>query len=158
MSSSRTVRSLVAAALASGALLAGTALPAVADSHHDRHRAARSTVEIGEVHHEGAGRAARSNRRLNAEWVEVANTGRRAVDLRNWTLTDEEGNRYRFGRLRLAGGAKVRVHTGAGRDTARDVFQGKREQVWDRRDSATLRDSRGRVVDTESWGRSGHRR
>ncbi|MEJ8661959.1 MULTISPECIES: lamin tail domain-containing protein [Streptomyces] len=113
----------------------------------------RSSVGISQVQHNSPGRDFRSNRSLNAEWVEVTNNGRRAVNLDGWTLTDRDGNRYRFDDVRLAGRSSVRVHTGQGRDTRRDVYQDRRRQIWDSRDTATLRDARGRVVDTESWGR-----
>lgn len=208
MSASRNVRRLVAAVLASGAMVGAMAVPASADNGHDRRdgrdrqaghsrhhddrnrsdrdrfdgdrsrgdrfggdrsrgdrfgddrfgRDRRSGVLIGQVQHNNPRRDFRSNRSLNAEWVEVTNTGRRAVDLDGWTLTDSDGNRYRFDDLRLPARSSVRVHTGRGFDTRHDVYQGRRNYVWDSRDSATLRDSRGRVVDVESWGRGFPRR
>ncbi|MCZ7456363.1 lamin tail domain-containing protein [Streptomyces sp. WMMC940] len=193
MSASRNVRRLVAAALASGAIVGAMAVPASADNGHDRRdgrdrhaghsrhhddrnrfdrdrfdgdrfggdrfgRDRRSSVVIGQVQHNGPRRDFRSNRSLNAEWVEVTNNGRRAVDLDGWTLSDGDGNRYRFDDLRLPARSSVRVHTGRGFDTRRDVYQGRRNHVWDSRDTATLRDSRGRVVDFESWGRGFPRR
>lgn len=79
------------------------------------------------------------------------NTGRRSVNLRGWTLSDRDGNRYRFNNVWLVGHSKVRVHTGFGRDTRRDVFQDRRNSVWDRRDAATLRNDHRRVVDVKSW-------
>ncbi|MEW2085252.1 lamin tail domain-containing protein, partial [Streptomyces sp. NPDC005283] len=79
------------------------------------------------------------------------------VDLDGWTLRDSDGNRYRFDDVRLAGRATVRIHTGFGRDTRTDLYQGRRDYVWgNRSDTATLRDARGRVIDTESWGRGHH--
>ncbi|MFJ5135903.1 lamin tail domain-containing protein [Streptomyces sp. NPDC088707] len=51
------------------------------------------------------------------------------------------------------------VHTGEGRDTRTDVYQDRRNYVWDNKsDTATLRDARNRTVDTESWGHRHHRR
>ncbi|MFG2755288.1 lamin tail domain-containing protein [Streptomyces wuyuanensis] len=196
MSASRSVRRLVAAVLASGAIVGAMAVPASADNGHDRRdgrdraghsrqhddrnrfdrdrfdgnrdrsrgdrfgddrfgRDRRSSVVIGQVQHQNPRRDFRSNRSLNAEWVEVTNNGRRAVDLDGWTLSDSDGNRYRFDDLRLPARSSVRVHTGRGFDTRHDVYQGRRNYVWDSRDSATLRDSRGRVVDFDSWGRGG---
>ncbi|MEU4130067.1 lamin tail domain-containing protein [Streptomyces wuyuanensis] len=195
MSASRNVRRLVAAVLASGAIVGAMAVPASADNGHDRRdgrdrhaghsrhhddrnrfdrdrldgdrfrgdrfgddrfgRDRRSSVVIGQVQHQNPRRDFRSNRSLNAEWVEVTNNGRRAVDLDGWTLSDSDGNRYRFDDLRLPARSSVRVHTGRGFDTRHDVYQGRRNYVWDSRDSATLRDSRGRVVDFDSWGRGG---
>ncbi|MFF4244943.1 lamin tail domain-containing protein [Streptomyces sp. NPDC001822] len=94
-----------------------------------------------------------------AEWVEIANQTRRAVNLDGWTLRDADGHRYRFDNVRLAGRATVRIHTGIGRDTRTDLFQDRRTYVWDNNgDTATLRDARGRTVDTDSWGRNHHHR
>ncbi|MFF4367120.1 lamin tail domain-containing protein [Streptomyces sp. NPDC001594] len=153
MSASLATRRTVAALLAVGALIGAATVPAAADDHrHDRH-GAHSAVVIGDVENAGRGR---DNRALNGEWVEVKNTGRHGVNLRGYTLTDKQGNRYRFGDLRLDGRSSVKVHTGSGRDSHRDVYQNRRRQIWDERDTATLRDARGNVVDTESWGRRGH--
>ncbi|MFE5696346.1 lamin tail domain-containing protein, partial [Streptomyces erythrochromogenes] len=86
----------------------------------------------------------------------IKNTGRGSVNLRGYTLTDQQGNRYRFPDFRLEGRSAVKVHTGQGRDTRHDLYQDRNRQVWNDRDTATLRDTRGNVVDTESWGRRGH--
>ncbi|MCX4792692.1 MULTISPECIES: lamin tail domain-containing protein [unclassified Streptomyces] len=144
-------------------------MPASADDGRDRgrHHQAYSKVVLGDIQNNSPGRDDYSNRSLNGEWVEVTNTGRRAVNLDGWTLSDRDGNRYRFDDLRLAGRATVRVHTGRGRDTRTDVYQDRRNYIWSNySDKATLRDDRGRTVDTESWGRDrdhlngdrGHRR
>ncbi|MCX4825612.1 lamin tail domain-containing protein [Streptomyces sp. NBC_01142] len=159
MSASRTTRRLVAALLATGALVGAAALPASADDRrdHGRHQQARSAVVLGDIQYDSPGRDTRSNRSLNAEWVDVTNNGRRAVDLDGWTLTNRDGDRYHFDNLRLAGHSTVRVHTGHGRDTRRDVYQDRSDYVWDdRSDTATLRNDNGRTVDTDSWGRGHH--
>ncbi|MGW7452669.1 lamin tail domain-containing protein [Streptomyces sp. NPDC054787] len=159
MSASHTTRRALAVLLAAGALVGAAALPAAAhddDRHgHRDHRGQHSSLVIGDVHTNTRGHD-RDYRALNREWVEIKNTGRHAVNLRGYTLTDRDGNRYRFGHLRLDGHSSVKVHTGAGRDTHRDVYQDRRHQIWDERDTATLRDDRGRTVDTETWGRRGH--
>ncbi|GAA1589240.1 lamin tail domain-containing protein [Streptomyces globosus] len=160
MSASLATRRLLAAVLAAGSLVGATALPAAAhdDDRHDRRAARHSALAIGDVQHESRTRG-RTVNDLNREWVEVRNNGRQAVELRGFTLTDREGNRYRFDRLRLDGRSSVRVHTGQGRDTRTDVYQDSRRQIWDERDTATLRDARGNIVDTQSWGgREGRRR
>ncbi|MFV5994659.1 lamin tail domain-containing protein [Streptomyces sp. NPDC056231] len=155
MSASRTVRRIAATAVAAGSVVAVAAMPASADSDHGRHQL-HSSVVLGDIQYDSPGRDDWSNRSLNREWVDVTNTGGRAVDLDGWSLSDRSGKLYRFGDLRLAGRATVRVHTGAGRDTRRDVYQGSRDYIWSNyADEATLRDNRGRTVDTHSWG---HRR
>lgn len=162
MSVSRSTLRIVAALAASAALVGGAALPVAADGHghghgrgHDDTRARHGSIVIGAVQYDSPGRDDRSNRSLNAEWVEVKNTGRKAVSLRGFTLTDSQGTRYRFAGLRLDGRSSVKVHTGQGRDSAADVYQDRRTYVWDDRDTATLRNDSGRVLDTRSWGRRG---
>ncbi|MFG2989325.1 lamin tail domain-containing protein [Streptomyces sp. NPDC048257] len=77
-----------------------------------------------------------------------------AINLRGWTLRDDDGNRYRFDNVRINGRATIRIPTGNGRDTRTDLFQNRRDYVRDNHgDTATLRDDRGRTVDTETWGR-----
>ncbi|MEU6987303.1 lamin tail domain-containing protein [Streptomyces sp. NPDC046324] len=155
MSASSTARRIAATALAAGAIVSAVALPAAAHDHDDR-RAPK--VEISRVQADSPGRDNRSNRSLNAEWVEITNNSRHSVNLDGWTLRDSDGNRYRFDDYRLAGRATVRIHTGEGRDTRTDLYQDRRNYVWNNdRDKATLKDHRGRTVDTESWNNH-HRR
>jgi hypothetical protein len=157
MSASLITRRVLATVLASGAVVAAAAMPATAaDGRHGRH--GRSSVVIGDVNTRDYGHGHGRGARGNDEWIEVVNTGRGSVNLRGWTLSDSDGNRYRFGYVRLAGHSKVRVHTGLGRDGWRDVYQDRRNSVWDSRDTAILRNDDRRVVDVKSWGgRGGHR-
>ncbi|MFD8949612.1 lamin tail domain-containing protein [Streptomyces xanthophaeus] len=153
MSASVATRRTLAAILAAGALIGAAAVPATADDNRRDHRGQRSSLVIGDVRNDGRGR---DNRALNSEWVEVRNNGRQSVELRGFTLTDQQGNRYRFKGFRLDGRSSVRIHTGQGRDTLQDLYQDRRHQIWDERDTATLRDNRGNVIDTQTWGRRGH--
>ncbi|MET8566148.1 lamin tail domain-containing protein [Streptomyces flaveolus] len=133
------------------------ALPASANDHH--HRQYRPAVYISDVQYDSPGRDDRSDRSLNAEWVELTNGSRRAVNLDGWTLSDEDGHTYTFDHYRLSGRATVRVHTGIGRDTRTDLYQDRRAYVWDNRfDTATLRNDRDRLVDEVSWGYDRDRR
>jgi hypothetical protein len=153
-SASATARRLAAAALAAGALVSVAALPASAADHA---RPQRPKVEISAVQYDSPGRDDRSNRSLNREWVEVTNTTRNVVNLDGWTLEDESGHTYTFDHYRLAGRATVRIHTGEGRDTRTDLFQDRRQYVWNNdHDTATLRNDNGRLVDEESWGHGHH--
>ncbi|MEN8651986.1 lamin tail domain-containing protein [Streptomyces sp. 21So2-11] len=158
MSASRNARRIAAAVLAAGAVIGAAALPASAD-HRDRDwDRDRSAVVIGDVQYDSPGHDDQSNRSLNNEWIEVKNKGRHTVNLRNFTLTNRDGQRYRFTNVRLHGRSAIKVHTGFGRDSRHDVFQDRRDYVWDNRsDKAILRNDRGRVIDTESWGRGHHR-
>ncbi|MGW7271960.1 lamin tail domain-containing protein [Streptomyces sp. NPDC054864] len=152
MSTARDIRRIAATILASGVILGAGALPAVADGHGERHR---SAVVIGKIQYNSPGPDNHSNRSLNGEWVVVKNNSRHAVQLRGFTLTDKQGNRYRFDRLRLKGHSSVKVHTGHGRDMRHHVYQDRRDHVWDNNhDTATLRNAHGHVLDRESWGRN----
>ncbi|MFE6910898.1 lamin tail domain-containing protein [Streptomyces erythrochromogenes] len=156
MSVSLATRRALATLLAAGTLVGAAALPAAADDHRRDHRGRHSALVIGDVQYDSPNRGERSNRALNREWVEIKNTGRAGINLRGYTLTDQQGNRYRFPDFRLDGRSSVKVHTGSGRDTRHDLYQDRNRQVWNDRDTATLRDNRGNVIDTESWGRRGH--
>ncbi|OAR22646.1 hypothetical protein A8W25_23875 [Streptomyces sp. ERV7] len=149
MSSRRTAR-VLALALAAGGLAGAAVLPASAATG----AVARSPIGLGAIQYDSPGRDDRSQRSLNAEWVTVTNTGRGAVNLKGWTLTDRSRHTYTFPGLRLAGHQSVRVHTGIGRDTGHDVYQDRRDYVWNNSgDTATLRDNHRHVIATKSWGR-----
>lgn len=157
MSASSATRRIAATVITAGALVSAVALPASAQDHDHGHDRPQARVVISDVQADSPGRDNGSNRSLNGEWVEITNQSRRAVNLDGWTLRNGDGNRYRFDHVRLAGRATVRVHTGVGRDTRSDLYQDRRDYVWDNySDTATLRDNRGRTVDTESWGGRGH--
>lgn len=152
---SATARRLTAAALTAGAIVGAVALPASAADHRPDNR--RPEVKISDVQYDAPGRDDRSRRSLNEEWVELTNTTRRSINLDGWTLRNEDGRTYTFRHFRLDGRATVRVHTGEGRDTRRDLFQDRNREVWDNRsDTATLRNDRGRFIDDESWDRNRH--
>ncbi|MFJ2813578.1 lamin tail domain-containing protein [Streptomyces sp. NPDC087294] len=151
VSTSATTRRLAAAALAAGALVGAAALPATAADHAAPHR---SAVEISAMQYDAPGRDDNSPRSLNQEWVDVTNTTRGAVNLNGWTLSDNAGHTYTFHHYRLNGRATVRIHTGRGHDTARDLYQDRRREVLDNRAGAvTLRNDHRRVVADFSWGR-----
>ncbi|MFF9908970.1 lamin tail domain-containing protein [Streptomyces sp. NPDC013457] len=156
MSASSTARRIAATALAAGAIVSAVALPTAA--HDGDHRQRAPKVKISKVQADSPGRDDRSNRSLNGEWIEITNTTRHSVNLDGWTLRDNDGHRYRFNDYRLAGRATVRIHTGEGRDSRTDLYQDRRNYVWNNdRDKATLKDRHGHTVDTESWNRH-HRR
>ncbi|MFI0940512.1 lamin tail domain-containing protein [Streptomyces sp. NPDC021020] len=149
---SRIASRLAATVLAAGALVTVAALPAsAAPAQHGRHQQMGAQVVLGSVHHT---RDTRSARGLNDEWITVTNEGRRTVSLDHWTLTDADHHVYRFGHVTLRAHQSLRVHSGRGHNTYRDLYQGGTRSVWGSNDRATLRDARGHVVDTESWGHS----
>ncbi|MFI1769880.1 lamin tail domain-containing protein [Streptomyces sp. NPDC020800] len=146
---------MTAVAAVAAAAVGAVALPAAAADHHPA-RPHRPVVYISAVQADSPGRDDRSNRSLNREWVDITNGSRRAVNLDGWSLSDEDGHTYTFRHYRLDGRSTVRVHTGIGRDSRTDVFQDRRNYVWDNdHDTATLYNDHGRFVDDASWGHHG---
>ncbi len=82
------------------------------------------------------------------EMVTVTNAGATAVNLTGWTITDEGArNTYTFPVFVLDAGANVTVHSGAGNETASDLYWGRASPVWNNDgDIATLADASGRIV------------
>ncbi|WP_028799756.1 lamin tail domain-containing protein [Streptomyces sp. 142MFCol3.1] len=152
VSASLIARRLTGVTAVAAAVVGAVALPAVATGHHPGDRDGDQVI-ISAVQYDAPGWDNRSIHSLNKEWVEITNTSRHDVNLDGWTLSNEYGRTYTFRHFRLDGRATVRVHTGVGRDSARDVYQDRRDHVWDNHDgTATLRTDRGRFVDEASWG------
>ncbi|MFI5976442.1 lamin tail domain-containing protein [Streptomyces sp. NPDC051452] len=144
---------MTAVAAVAAAAVGAVALPAAAADHHPSPRAHHGTVYISRVQAPAQGR---DNRSLNREWVDITNGSRHSVNLDDWTLSDRDGHTYTFRHFRLEGRSTVRVHTGVGEDTRSDVFQDRHKSVWDREDTATLRNDHRRFVDDASWGGRRH--
>ncbi|MCO5994566.1 lamin tail domain-containing protein [Actinoallomurus rhizosphaericola] len=138
----------ITAALAVAATLS-SALPAEA----------ASTVRIYRVYYDSPGSDNRSNTSLNAEWVQIINRGSTPRSLTGWKLRDRTGYTYTFGSFRLGARKTVYVHTGRGTDTTKNLYWGRRAYVWNNTgDTAYLRSSSGKSIDSCSWGRSGSSR
>jgi hypothetical protein len=88
---------------------------------------------------------------LSAEFVVIQNEGTSAVSLTNWTLSDEKGHTYTFPAFMLPVGATVRVWTKCGANEPQNLFWCRKQPVWNNRgDTAFLKDSSGRLVDSGS--------
>jgi hypothetical protein len=84
---------------------------------------------------------------LNGEWVEVANQGSAAQDLRGWTISTLHNRTYAFKNFTLQAGSSVKLHTGIGNDTATDIYWNKKMPIWNNSgDMATLKDASGNVL------------
>jgi micrococcal nuclease len=67
---------------------------------------------------------------LGEEYVCLENAGTAAVDLSGWCVKDEKDHTYCFPAFTLEPGALVRVHTGAGADSASDLYWNHDGAVW----------------------------
>ncbi len=101
----------------------------------------------------------RTTARLNAEWISLVNDGTSAVKLKGYTIRDKAGHVYTFGTVSIAAkGGRIWLKTGKGTATARTVFWGQGNYVWNNTgDTAYLRNAAGAQVDSCAWGRKSGR-
>jgi hypothetical protein len=133
-------------------LLACAVAPAQAAPH-------QGGVHFGWIQYNGAGADNRTNASLNAEWVQIHNAGRAAVQLKGYKVRDVTGYTYTFGKFSLGAGKTVTVRTGKGRNTAANLYWGRGSYVWNNsgKETATLLNTKGKGVDSCSWKGTGHR-
>jgi len=114
---------------------------------------AASTIVITRVYVNSPGSDRGTNKSLNAEYVQIKNTGTKSRSLKGWTLRDESRHVYTFGSFTLSAGKTVTVRTGTGTNTSATRYWNKSWYVWNNSggDSATLRNAGGSGVDTCSW-------
>lgn len=92
----------------------------------------------------------------NQEYIVLRNNGTKAMKLGGWKLHDVPRagvtNTFKFPAFTLRPGKSVRIHTGAGSNTATDLYWGKSFYVWgDDADKATLQNRAGSIVSTCAW-------
>ncbi|WP_436530649.1 lamin tail domain-containing protein [Actinoplanes sp. HUAS TT8] len=115
-------------------------------------RAATPTLRFSAVQYDSPGQDTRSAQSLNAEWIQLVNTGTTAVGLKGWKIVDRSRT-YTFGSVTVPGqGGKVTLHTGRGTDTTTNLYWNSGNYVWNNTgDTATLRTGTGQVHDTCTW-------
>ncbi|GAA2204068.1 lamin tail domain-containing protein [Nonomuraea monospora] len=135
--------STLAALLAAGATL-GAALPA---------QAAAPALQIVKIYYDSPGADRRSNASLNAEYVTLLNTTRKAIDLEGWSVRDKTGYTYEFGADAVLGPKKrITLRTGQGSDGTSSVFWNRKQYVWNNdQDTAYVRNATGKLVDSCSY-------
>ena len=95
---------------------------------------------------------------LNQEYINITNLGTTAVDLQNWTITDENANHtYIFPYYTLNSNSTVTIHTGNGTDNATTLYWNWTvlSFIWNSNgDTAYLYDSQGKLISTKCIGSS----
>jgi len=82
---------------------------------------------------------------LENEVVVLKRVGEGELALSNWTLADEDNNRYTFPALVLYSEGAVQVHTGGGVATVVDLYWGLDTPVWEAGETVTVYDEANRV-------------
>lgn len=122
--------------------------------------AATPSLRFHGAQYDSPGTDNRSNTSLNAEWVSLVNSGASAVNLKGYTIRDKAGHVYKFATsFSIPGkGGRVWLHTGSGRNDARNRYWGSGNYIWNNTgDTAYLRNASGRTVDTCAWGQKAGR-
>ncbi|MEM4725085.1 MAG: lamin tail domain-containing protein, partial [Candidatus Hadarchaeum sp.] len=89
---------------------------------------------------------------LNEEYVCLENPGSVAVDMSSWHVKDEHGYTYTFPVFTLVAGARVRLHTGCGTNTATDLYWCHSGAIWNNQgDTVFLYDSAWALVDSYTY-------
>jgi hypothetical protein len=139
-------RAAVAAATASLLIVPLTAVEATS----------APVIRFSRIQYDSPGADTGSNKSLNAEWARVTNYGSKALVLTGWTIRDPEGHVYRFPKFRLKPDRSVRLHTGKGTNTARDLYWRQDWYVWNNTgDKAILKNKAKVTVDVCKWGAGG---
>ncbi|WP_335974490.1 lamin tail domain-containing protein [Streptomyces sp. CA2R106] len=137
---------MLAAGAVAGAAVAGAVLVPTPAS------ASAGSVHLYKIYYNSPGVDRRTNASLNAEYVQIANTTSKAANLKGWTLTDASKHKYSFTNYTLGAHKTVTIHTGKGRNTAANRYQGRSAYVWNNdKDTATLRSVKGAKVDSCSY-------
>ena len=122
--------------------------------------AAVPSVQIIRVQYDSPGTDNRSNTSLNGEYILLTNTTRAVINLTGWTVRDNASHVYRFGAYSLGAGRRVMLHTGRGTNGKPDsqhVYWQSGAYIWNNdRDTAAVRNTAGRTVDSCSWARLGN--
>ena len=117
---------------------------------------ASAAARITKIYFDSPGADTGTNKSLNAEYVQLKNTGTKRVYLTGWTLRDTSQHVYKFPAFRLGPGKSVRIHSGKGLNTAANLYWRLGEYVWNNDgDTARLRKKSGLLVDACSYSGAG---
>jgi len=97
--------------------------------------------------HPGSG-AVTKPQQINREFVRLLNKANHAVTITGWRLSNKAGTTFTFPAFTLQRNATVVVHTGAGTASATDLYWGLSGFIWNTKDTATLRNASGAVINT----------
>ena len=116
---------------------------------------AAGCVDIQSVVFDSPGADNFSNTSLNAEVVKIRNFCPKTVKLKGWTISDEDGQRYKFPKTNLAPKKSVKVHTGSGNNNAKNRYMGSDNYIWQNgTDTAFLRNKGGKLKSRCAWDES----
>ena len=113
------------------------------------------SVQFTRIQYNSPGTDTGSNTSLNNEWFRLTNKTRSTINLKGWTVRDVAKHVYTFSStVNLAAGKTITVHTGKGTNTSANRYWGRKGYVWNNGgDTAILRTSAGKTIDSCKWGK-----
>jgi micrococcal nuclease len=113
----------------------------------------KSCIRIVRIHANAPGD---DNKNKNGEWIELKNFCDHKISLDGWFLKDNSSdNVYIFEDFSLEKGQKVRIYSGCGQNSKRELYwqcPEKEYAVWNNSgDHAFLFDNQGKIVDDYSY-------
>jgi hypothetical protein len=109
-------------------------------------------VVIYRIYYNSPGTDRGSNTSLNGEWIQIHNRCSTSRALTNWKIKDAVGHTYTFASYALGGSKYVKLHTGAGTNTATDRYWGRSWYVWNNdKDTAYLYSGSGSLINKCSY-------
>lgn len=76
------------------------------------------------------------------EWVTIKNLGNNAVDMEDWRISSDSGNKYEFPAFTLKTGQTVKVWTKTGTNSSSTLYMNRVTEFWqDNSDCGYLKDS-----------------
>lgn len=85
---------------------------------------------------------------ITAEGVRLRNMGAARLNLRGWTLTDDDGSSFAFPERLLFPDFEITLYTRSGADSGEALFWGRDRPVWQAGDVLTLTDAAGQIQAT----------
>ncbi|MFG3256344.1 lamin tail domain-containing protein [Streptomyces sp. NPDC048172] len=118
---------------------------------------AAGSIHLYKIYYDSPGSDRGANSSLNAEYVQIKNSTRSAVQLKGYKVRDNAGFTYTFPSYKISAGKTVKVHTGKGTKSAGHVYWDHRYgsrgwYVWNNdKDKARLYNASGSLRDSCSY-------
>jgi len=117
---------------------------------------AAGCVKISRIYFDSPGADNGSNSSLNAEWIQLKSNCAGDKSLGGYRIRDRSHHNYTFGSFTIQPGETVKVHTGAGANTAAHVYQDADGYIWNNDgDKAFLYNASGTLVRTCAYSGAG---
>lgn len=94
------------------------------------------------------------NENLNDEFIIFKNLCDYEIDMNNWLVKDEQGNKYTFTKFVLLPGHIVTLYSGSGIDTDSQLYWNSKKPIWNNEgDTLYLRDAKGKMIIKQTYGK-----